>query len=332
MNSAADICAERDLALMGLEGAAPASQRALAAEALVDLALDAPRELQPDFQPALVRLLADGQPEVRCAGLALCTLVLDAGEAMEILVRHLGSADQRLRVEAAGRLADLALPESRGALAAALEDAALAVRFEAARGMVALKHPAGFEVLVEALGDVHLRFRAASALATLGNKSAIGPLKQAFSGWLLPAFDKTQLAGALAVLGDPDGVAHLFKRAGRSWSTMDRAMAVELLGESKAPGALGRLLEILRAEGDPARGAAARGLGRLKDAAAEASLQELLGSPRASDDLKLDAAEGLLMLGGSSALASVSALKLGDPAAAEELGALLQDFARSPST
>ena len=140
----------------------------------------------------------------------------------------------------------------------------------------------------------------------------------------VPAFDKTQLAGALAVLGDADGVAHLFKRAGRKW-TMDRPMAVELLGAVKAPGALSRLLEILKDAEDAARGTAARALGRLGDPAAEAALAELLASS-ANDDLKLDGAEGLLLLGTPSARARVEALRLSQPEAAEELKALLVDY------
>lgn len=331
MSRSVDIRASRDLALVTLERGVGADVRAEAADTLCELAFDAPAELRPEFVPDVVRLLADKQDEVRCAGLALASEVLAPAEAKDVLIRHLGDEVTRVRVEAAGRLADLALPEARGALAAALQDPALTVRFEAARGMVALEHAAGLEVLLEALEDVDLRFRAASALAQLGNKDAIGPLKRAFSSWFIPAFDKTQLAGALAALGDPDGIAHLFKRAGRKW-TMDRAMAIELLGEVKAPGALPRLLEVVKDAQDPARGAAARALGRLGDPTAETALGEMLASPDATDDLKLDAAEGLLLLQTPSARARVASLKLQDELAAEELEALLEDYAPRPAS
>ncbi len=320
-----DIRASRDLALMTLERETRSDIRAEAADALCDLAFDAPREMRTEFEPAVVRLLADKQEEVRCGGLALATEVLSPDEAKDILIRHLGDSVTRVRVEAAGRLADLAIPETRGALAAAMQDESLAVRFEAARGMAALGHPSGLDVLLEALDDVDLRYRAASALAQLGNKDAIPALKRAFSGWFLPAFDKTQLAGALAALGEPDGVAYLFKRAAKKWS-MDRPMAVELLGAVKAPNALPRLLEILKDERDPVRGTAARSLGRLGDPAAEAPLAELLAS-NTHDDLKLDAAEGLLLLGTPSARARVEGLKLQDAEAAAELEHLLTDYA-----
>lgn len=325
MTRAAEIRKSRDLALVTLERETRADIRVEAAEAICDLAFEAPSELRPEFEPAVVRLLADKQDEVRCAGLALASEIVAPSEAKDILIRHLGDKVTRVRVEAAGRLADLALPDSRGALAAALQDPALTVRFEAARGMVALEHTAGLDVLLEALDDADLRFRAASALAQLGNKDAIAPLKRAFSGWFVPAFDRTQLAGALASLGDAEGIAHLFKRAGKKW-TMDRPMAVELLGAVKAPGALARLLEILKDADDPARGTAARALGRLGDPAAELPLAELLAST-ASDDLKLDAVEGLLMLKTPTSRERVTTLKLADPLAAEELAALIADYA-----
>lgn len=320
-----DMCAARDVALLVLESESSAEVRAEAADSLCELAFKSSPAFRPEFEAAVVRLLSDKQDEVRCAGLALAAEVLSPVDAKSILVRHLTDEVTRVRVEAAGRLADLALPDARGALAAALGDVELTVRFEAARGMVALEHSAGFDVLLEALEDVDLRFRAASALAQLGNKKAIEPIKRVFTSWFLPAFDKTQFAGALAALGDAEGVEHLFKRAGRKW-TMDRSMAVELLGEVRAAGALVRLTEIIQDKADPARGAAARGLGRLGDASAEATLSALLGSDEASDELKLDAAEGLLLLGIPSARERVLGLHLKDEQAAQELAALIKDY------
>jgi HEAT repeat protein len=225
-----------------------------------------------------------------------------------------------------GRIADLAQSDLRGVLAAALEDEALPVRFEAARGMVALKHNAGLEVLLGALDDRDLRFRAAAALARLGNRDAVPHLKRAFHAWLLPAFDRTQFAGALAVLGEPEGVAHLFKRAGKKWS-MDRAMAIELLGEVKADGAKERLLEILRDAKDEARGAAARGLGRLGDRSLEPVLLAALDDATLTDDVRLDLAEALLLLGGEAGRARAMGLVLEDPDARSELQAMIEETA-----
>lgn len=321
-----DFRAERDFALLTLEREKQARARAEAAEAICELAAEAPREQRAEFVPALVRMLSDGQVEVRCAALALSVEVLPPEEAVEILTRHVRDPQVRVRVEAVGRLADLARPELRGVLAAALEDEARQVRFEAARGMAALEHSAGLDVLLEALDDPDLRFRAAAALARLGNKDAVPRLKQVFHAWFLPAFDRTQLAGALARLGDEEGVAYLFKRAAKTWS-MDRSMAIELLGEVKAPGAKERLLEILRNPRDASRGAAARGLGRLGDRALEPELLAALADDTLTDDLRLDLAEALLLLGGEAGRAKASALVLEDPEARAELAAMLRETA-----
>ena len=252
--------------------------------------------------------------------------MLDEGEAVELLGRFVADASPRVRVEALGRLADFARADTRGIFAAALEDDHFPVRFEAARGMVALKHSAGLEVLLEALDDAEYRFRAAAALAQLGNPAALPRLQRAFRGWLLPAFDRTQLAGALAMLGDPQGVVHLEKRATKGWS-MDRAMAVELLGAVKAKGALERLTGILEDPKDVCRGAAARGLGLLGDAKAAEVLFAALDRPNLSADLQLDIAEGLLLLDTPEARARVERLTMTSD---EDKAALADLLAHSP--
>lgn len=323
----ADWRAERDVLLLRLQSERSEKVRAEVAEALCDLALDVPAGDRGELTPAMVQLLNDPQVDLRCAGLALATELLPPAEAQELLERHLSGQEPRVRVEAVGRLADLRRPEARGALAAVLEDTSELVRFEAARGMAALQHPAGLEVLLDALDDSELRFRAAAALAQLGSPDAVPRLKKVFEKWLLPAFDRTQVAGALARLKDPDGIAWLFKRAGRSWS-MDRAMAIELLGEVQAPGARDRLEAIVKDPKDDARGAAARALGRLKDPAAEAVLLEEL--ERATDDeLKLDLAEGLLRLGTPAGRAQLATLRFDAREAQEELHAMLEEPLRS---
>ncbi|MDX2012817.1 MAG: HEAT repeat domain-containing protein [Myxococcaceae bacterium] len=326
MTAATSWRATREQALLTLERESSAAIRAEAAEAICDAAADAPDDALPDFAPDVVRLLTDKQVEVRVAGLALAAEVLPPAEAKDVLVRNMTDTAHRVRVEAVGRLADLALPEARGALAVALEDELFPVRFEAARGMVALQHSAGLETLIQALEDGDLRFRAAAALAELGNKDAVPALKKVFKGWFLPAFDKTQLAGALARLGDPDGVEHLFKRAAKGWS-MDRAMAIELLGEVKAPGAKERLLQILATKDDDCRGAAARGLGRLGDASVFPVLEPVLSEPLVPDDVRLDVAEGLLRLDAPRAKQALATVPLESDDSRAELADMVKELA-----
>ncbi len=297
--------AQKDMALVALEREQRAAARAEAAGLLCELASDGP-EQAAELVDAIPRLLADAQSEVRCAGLALAGIALTPDEAEPVLVRGLADPATRVRVEAAGRLADLARPSSRGAFAAALGDASFSVRFEAARGMASLKHSAGLDVLVEALDDGDFRFRALGALAELGDARALPAVQRLWRKWLLPYFDRTQAAGTLVKLGDPSGIEHLFARTRKKW-TVDRGLAVELLGEVRAPGAFERLSALVADKRDASRGAAARALGRLGDARARPVLLEIFGAEDTPDDVRLDAAEGLCRLGADEDLSALEA-------------------------
>ncbi len=196
--------------------------------------------------------------------MALGARCLPDDELPAFLAARLADPYDGVRIEAAGQLADLARPELRPQLAVALQDAAFPVRFEAARGMAAIRHPSGLEVLVAALERDDLRFRALGAIGELEDPAALPALQRLFHRWLLPAFERTQTAGVLARLGDPEGGKHLLERTRpRRWA-LDRALAIELCGEVKVEGAFERLSEILADAKDDARGAAARGLGRLE--------------------------------------------------------------------
>ncbi|MGV3622272.1 MAG: HEAT repeat domain-containing protein [Archangium sp.] len=310
----------REKALIALERETNLAVRLEAATTLCELAFDATSDERAFFVPDVVQLLSDKQDEVRCAGLALASAVLPPNESKEILTRHLSDPVVRVRVEAAGRLADLELPEARGALAAALQDKAPGVRFEAARGIAELQHSAGIDVLIAGLDDGEFRYRAAGALARLGDKAAIEPLKKTLNGWFVPQFDKTQIAGALAVLGDAEGVAHLEKRIEKK-SALDRPMAVEFLGELDSPTAKQKLISIVNTVDDTARGTAARAIGHHGGADVVTLLTSLLTA--GSDDFKLDVAEGLLRAGARDV---VEKLTLTDAEAQKELVSMLADY------
>lgn len=294
--------ADRDAALLLLEREPQGEARAQAAELLCELAFGSPDRFE-ELSTSVPRLLADAQPEVRCAGLALAAQVVSSEEAEGIFGRFLADPFQRVRLEAAGRLADLARPAARGLLAAALMDESFAVRFEAARGMAAVGHQAGVEVLISALEEPELRFRALGALAELAEPSTLPAVRKVFRRWFLQAFERTQAAAALARLGDPEGATYLMARTKKRWS-MDRPMAIELLGELKLPGALQRLREILADPKDSCRGAAARGLGRLRDPAGLELLERTLAAS-SDDELTVDLADGFLLFGSDQARAKV---------------------------
>jgi len=320
--------AERDQALLLLEQQGTAKEvRAEAAETLVHLAADH-SERWEELRFAIPQLLEDVQSEVRRAVVTLAALVLPEAEADEFLAARLRDPSDEVRMEAAGQLADRGRQSLRPALAAALADAAFLVRFEAARGMAAIHHSAGLEVLAEGLDHDTLRFRAISALAELGDPRAVPPLRKVFKKWLLQSFDRTQAAGALARLGDAEGAEYLLQRTQGRGGPADRPMAVELCGEVKVPGALPRLMEIVADRSDGARGAAARGLGRLGDLAALPALGAILEEADAPEDLKLDAAEGLCRLGGPEARARVEAAlaRARTEEEREELELMLEEF------
>ncbi len=316
---------QREALLHTLQSSKVARARAEAAFSLCELVDADNREL---LAADVAHLVTDSQLEVRCAGLALAIQTLSTHDATDLLTRHLSDSAARVRVEAAGRLADLTMPELRGVLAAALEDADFRVRFEAARGIAALGHTAGLDVLLEGLEHTDFRFRAAEALTVLRSAAAKPGLQRAFSRWFLPAFERTQVAFALAQLGEAAGCEHLKKRCRPGWR-VDRAMALEFLGASHCQGALALLSERAADVGDTCRGAAVRGLGRLGDPQAIAFLQSLLPTaPPFEDHWVLDLAEALHQLKDKSAPERLQALTLVDPDAQLELTQLLSHWNR----
>lgn len=318
---------ERDRALLALERAKRWQERAEAAGLLVQLGLeDASRHAE--LAALIPQLIEDRDERVRRSGVALAAAVLPPEEAERVLGQKLSDGSAEVRVECAGQLADLARPGSRGLLAAALEDPDFHVRFEAARGMAALQHPAGLEVLVEGLDRDALRFRALGALAELGDARALPAIQRIHKRWILPGFERTQAAGAMARLGDPEGARWLMERS-RKKGGNDRGLAIELLGELNAADARARLLEVLADTKDPCRGAAARGLGRLEDSSVVPQLAAVLAEPGIPGDLRLDAAEGLCLIGGAQARALVErALETEqDKIIREELRTMLEEYA-----
>ncbi len=319
--------APRDGALRVLSQPGPPSVRREAAAQLVAAARAS--EAPESFEAAAQTLLSDGDAEVRRAGVALLALQPGSPETLAVRLRPaLHDASASVRLEGVGQLADRACAELRPTLAIALEDSAFLVRFEAARGLAAIHHPAGLEVLAEGLDNPTLRFRAIGALAELGDARALAPLRRLFARWLLNSFERTQAAGALALFGDAEGRQHLLSRLRRR-GALDRPLAAELCGEARVQEAEEPLLAILSDAADTARGAAARALGRLGSTRAGPVLEALVRDGSGVEETRLDAAEGLVFLRGkgardalASALASMPGLE-----GREELRSLLEELA-----
>jgi HEAT repeat protein len=274
-------------------------------------------------------LLADADAEVRRVGVALLALPPGTPEAVASrLGTALGDSSPSVRLEAVGQLADRASPELRPVLAQALEDSAFLVRFEAARGLAAIHHSAGLDVLAEGLDNPGLRFRAIGALAELGDARALLPLRRLFSRWLLNAFERTHAAGALALFGEADGRGHLLARLKRR-GALDRPLAAELCGEARVQESEEALLAILADAKDTARGAAARALGRLGSERGGVVLERLAQDATVEEEVRLDAVEGLVFLRGRGAREVLTSALPSIPSAEgrEELRALLEELA-----
>jgi HEAT repeat protein len=321
------MAAPREEALRALAAASPSSVRREAALHLVDLARSA--DVPGDWVETAGTLVGDADAEVRRAGVAL--LALAAASPEELLTRlgpWLDDAAASVRMEAVGQLADASCPELRPVLATALEDRAFAVRFEAARGLAAIHHAAGLDVLTEGLEHGALRFRAIGALAELRDARAREPLRRLFSRWLLNGFERTHAAGALALLGDAEGRRYLLGRLVRR-RALDRPLAAELCGEARVEEAEEPLLAMLNDAGDSARGAAARALGRLGAERALPVLERLLVDTSTVEETRLDAAEGLVFLRGAEARPALAAAlpTFGSEEAKRELHSLLEELA-----
>jgi HEAT repeat protein len=319
--------AARDACLRTLAQSGPPSVRR---EAAVHLLEEARSGGAPEAWEAPARmLLADADPEIRRVGVALLALGPGTPEALaERLGPSLGDASASVRLEGVGQLADRATAALRPLLAQALEDGAFLVRFEAARGLAALHHSAGLDVLAEGLDDAGLRFRAIGALAELGDARALGPLRRLFSRWLLNSFERTQAAGALALFGGAEGRAHLLSRL-KKRRALDRPLAAELCGEAGVQEAEEALLGILADTKDTARGAAARALGRLGSARAGELLERLAGDAGLDEEMRLDAVEGLVFLRGKGAreVLSSALLSMKSKEGQQELRSLLEELA-----
>ena len=325
MNESASWRQVRDEALSALQRATPAAERTAAARRLRDLADES--EFHAEAEAVWTRLLGDRQEEVRRAGVEMAVRCLGVDPAGRLLGKLMSDPSPLVRVQVAGSLADLEDPSYREELRALLADTSPSVRFEAARGLAALGDAMGIDILIASLSEGEVRFRALGALAVLGDSRAIPAIRSLFQRLWLPPYERTQAAGVLLRLGDEERAGYLLERT-RSRG-VDRAFAIELCGEVKARGARARLEEILADPADPCRGAAARGLGRLRDVSAAPLLLLVVGNPKEADELRLDAAEGYYQLVGPERRAQIADLlhSLKSDSAKEEARELLESDA-----
>ena len=248
--------------------------------------------------PRLADLLDDPEPLVRLAGIAGVRLLRKPDNLEKCASGTLALlADGNAQVRTAAVWAAIRLPGegARQQVRALLDSTEEPMRFAAACALSDVRDPASLPELTAALRDDHRRQEALSALMSLGDAAALPAIAQLFEEESLGDFDRTLVAAALARFGDARGKAHLVERI--EHDADDRPIAAEWAGRLGVEEAIPALTALTDEEGDPARGAALRALGRLRAPGITERLLAITGDAEAADDLRMDAAEGLAELG-----------------------------------
>jgi len=201
-------------------------------------------------------------------------------QELEKLLEQAAADDSVLRGRAAEGLGELGGAPAEEKLCALLEDKDVIVRFKAAVALAWLGNEAGAEVLAWALGRTELCFTALQAVTELGSKRLFEPVRRFFSRWHLHPLERVQAAAALLCCGGPEGEDFL-RGCLKSDKPEERGLAIELWGRLKMPGALDLLRGILNDSSETHRMDAARGLAQLGD---KRSLQLLDRVARQTED------------------------------------------------
>ena len=301
-----------------------------AARALLERWREGDAEAASALAPRLAGLLEDEDPLLRLAGLSGFRLLRKAENIEKhasTVVALLNDRAAQVRTAAVGAVARIPGEAARGQLRALLSSPEEPMQFQAACVLADLRDSAALPALTAALNEDIRRQEALSAILSLGDPAAIPAVAALFEDEATGAFDRTMAAAALARLGDARGGDHLAERiaAGEDDSPIAAEMAGRLHVEAAGPA----LAALADEEGAPARGAALRALGRLRAPGAEERLLALAADPDESDDLRMDAAEGLAEVGTPQALTRLQQLA---GAAGGELGQLCQDLLRELAT
>lgn len=232
------------------------------------------------------------------------------GRSVPPLLRFLRDADEEVRTFAGVMLGDIKDRAAVPDLVAALADPDLNVKHAAAEALGKIGDERAVDALINALGtDMWLQFPAAVALGELGSRRAIGPLLAMLDtpGANIPAIQ------ALGKIGDPVALEHLGRFLEDEEPSL-REWALEAVSGllARTPAAAdhmrisGKTADILTAtlasESRKARRNAAIVLGCCKVKAAVARLTKLL----ADRDLREDALDALVRIGGEGALAELT--------------------------
>jgi len=291
-----------------------------AARALIERWRSGEADAATILAPRLPHLLEDPEPLVRVVALSGVRLLRkpeNLAKCEQGVLALLTDRVPQVRIAAVWSAIRIPGDAARARVRAVVQSAEESMRFAAACALSDVQDPAGLSELQAALRDDHRRQEALSAMMSLGDAAAVPAIAAMFEEESLGDFDRTLAAAALARLGDPRGGAHLISRLESDGD--DRPLAAEWAGRLAVHDAIPVLTELAETDGDPARGAAIRALGRLKATGAEERLQAIAGDPDVPEDLRMDAAEGLAELATPAALDLLGKLAADGPPELKQL-------------
>jgi HEAT repeat protein len=272
--------------------------RAEAAAELVELCRADP-EARERFGMRFLTLLNDESPAVRGQAVIGAVLCDDELSHVDRVARLLEDESPGVRLQVIHTLGPLGLPEIPDALVPRLLDDDAHVRTTAASALAFAGDARGLDALLGSLEKRNTREEALHALRQLASADGSPVIERAvrpiFGKLVLSRFERVAAAGVLAALGLAEGRAHLLERAGKKG--MDRPLAMELCGELRVAEAEPLLARVASDRKDPLRGTALRALASLGSADALSRCSDVLLDEAEDEDVRSDAAEGLLLLG-----------------------------------
>ncbi len=258
------------------------------------LELAAQPELREQARALLGPLVEHAEHYVRTK--ALMALGAAVGEeALPLIARE---AEGAPAAEDPGLRCDLAAAASRAGPAAQpllerfLRDSFQEVRFEAALALARQGSGAGRFELEEALREPRIRLEALWALRELRDTRSVEPLLRLYNKWMLPAFDRTAAACALARCGSKVGLDHLLSRLAAKKGD-DRGMAIAEAVELGLNEAIEPLEALIERRDLLFTGAAARALAMLAPDQCGPLLSQIALGSEHDDETRLDVIEGL---------------------------------------
>lgn len=289
-----------------LEDSRPRTRSDAAAELVDRCRVD--EDTRGRFGMRFLTLLNDESPAVR--GQAVVGSVLCDEELAHVdrVVRLLDDPSPGVRLQVVHALGPLGMTELLDSFASRIEDEDPVVRLATASVLATSGDIRGLPVLVEALEKRNTREEALHALrhivAKADGRGMEAGARKILGSLFSSRFEKVAAAGLLAAMGFEEGRAFLLERIQKKG--IDRPVAVELAGELHLREAEPFLAAFIATRSEPLRGTALRALASLGSSLALEACSQALWNEEEDADVRCDAAEGLLLLGGSGAEAALS--------------------------